>query len=108
MRLIDADAIERCLVIGGRWHGKTIISEIIRRAIQSAPTVDAIPVEWIPVNERLPKDDGYYIVSCTQADVSYSSISDFIYDVDGNPQWLNEFGVVAWMPLPTPYDRKEE
>ena len=47
MRMIDADAIEHCLVIGGRRHGKTIMSEIIRRAIQSAPTVDAIPVVWI-------------------------------------------------------------
>ena len=44
MRMIDADAIEHCLVIGGRRHGKTIISEIIRRAIQTAPTVDAVPV----------------------------------------------------------------
>ena len=44
VRLIDADAIEHCLVIGGRRHGKTIISEIIRRAIQTAPTVDAVPV----------------------------------------------------------------
>lgn len=43
VRLIDADAIEHCLVIGGRRHGKTIISEIIRRAIQAAPTVDAVP-----------------------------------------------------------------
>ena len=43
-RLIDADAIEHCLVIGGRRHGKTIISEIIWRAIQTAPTVDAVPV----------------------------------------------------------------
>ena len=50
VRLIDADAIEHCLVIGGRRHGKTIISEIIRRAIQTAPTVDAVPVrhgKWI-------------------------------------------------------------
>ena len=47
MRLIDADAIEHCLVIGGRRHGKAIISEIIRRAIQTAPTVNAIPMEWI-------------------------------------------------------------
>ena len=46
-RLIDADAIEHCLVIGGRRHGKAIISEFIRRAIQTAPTVDAIPVEWV-------------------------------------------------------------
>ena len=44
VRLIDADAIEHCLVVGGRRHGKTIISEIIRRAIQTAPTVDAVPV----------------------------------------------------------------
>lgn len=44
MRLIDADAIEHCLVIGGRRHGKTIISEIIYRAIQTEPTVDAVPV----------------------------------------------------------------
>lgn len=47
VRMIDADAIEHCLVIGGRRHGKTIISEIIRRAIQTAPTVDAIPVAFI-------------------------------------------------------------
>ena len=47
MRLIDADAIEHCLVIGGIRNGKVIMSEFIRMAIQSAPTVDAIPVQWI-------------------------------------------------------------
>ena len=57
-RLIDADDIEHCLVIGGRRHGKTIISEIIRRAIQSAPTVDAIPVSWIKENKNLARQVG--------------------------------------------------
>ena len=63
MRMIDADAIEHCLVVGGRRHGKTIISEIIRRAIQTAPTVDAVPVirckdckhftgKWCIINSR--------------------------------------------------------
>lgn len=58
VRMIDADAIEHCLVIGGRRHGKTIISEIIRRAIQSAPTVDAIPVSWIKENKNLARQVG--------------------------------------------------
>lgn len=58
-RLIDADAIEHCLVIGGRRHGKTIISEIIRRAIQSAPTVDAIPIQYILTTIREWNRDGY-------------------------------------------------
>ena len=58
MRLIDADAIEHRLLIGGRRHGKTIISEIIRRAIQTAPTVDAIPVEFI--KEEIKNTKGFY------------------------------------------------
>lgn len=126
MRLIDADAlahdleydVELCAealddmnMVGKEREDMQFQKDCKQNCIwyiSEQPTVDAIPIEWIPVNERLPKDEGSYIVSCTQADISYSSTSGFIYDVDGNPEWLDEFGVVAWMPLPTPYERKED
>lgn len=73
MRLIDADAIEHCLVIGGRRHGKTIISEIVRRAIQTAPTVDAKPVrhgKWIRYRDL----NGIKRCKCSECIVSYGNM----------------------------------
>ena len=74
------------------------------------------PPRWIPVTERLPQKYGKYLVSVDfdsyvgTEPLWYGRINgkDVFYDSDseyGDIQWD---GVIAWMPLPTPYKGGEE
>lgn len=61
---------------------------------------------WIPVTERLPKNDVEVIVSCTDDSVDTSfSYTTVAWHFNGT--WIcdNErcFFITAWMPLPEPY-----
>lgn len=71
---------------------------------------------WIPVEERLPEDDNYILLSFENFSLPlvgrYEADSDgggafYLGDCDGEDTciWQNLF-VNAWMPLPEPY-RKE-
>lgn len=63
-RLIDADeltaqimsmAIDKCIVYGDNALKRN--KEIFALAmVAQAPTVDAVPIEWILNNERMPKE----------------------------------------------------
>ena len=71
---------------------------------------------WIPCSERLPEEKGQYLIT-----VKYKHVDgyDDIYAEHG--EWYDGkwdmfcFGhcgevedIIAWMPLPKPYERKEE
>lgn len=47
MDLIDRDELRMLVCATYRCNGKTAFAEAISTIINSAPTVDAIPVEWI-------------------------------------------------------------
>ena len=49
---------------------------------------------WIPIGERLPKEDGRYLVTVKRG---YVRTALWV----GNAENWNE--VTAWMPLPKPY-----
>ena len=51
--------------------------------------------QWIPCNERLPDQNGKYLVVGRQKAIN-------ILKFDGG-RWYGKWGVVAWMPLPSPY-----
>lgn len=56
---------------------------------------------WIPVEERLPEDDGVYLCSlehCMYDDTPDVAIRRFEYGA-----WCSERRVIAWQPLPEPY-----
>lgn len=59
--------------------------------------VNAIPSaqQWIPCSERLPDQNGKYLVVGRQKAIN-------ILKFDGG-RWYGKWGVVAWMPLPSPY-----
>ena len=66
--------------------------------------------EWIPVSERLPEKDGLYLVS-RHFDKSkvFINICKF-KSIENNFYLLSDFdpvtdGVLAWMELPTPYEK---
>lgn len=62
--------------------------------------------EWIPVEERLPKNYENVLVSCQNGEVDYG-----FHDKDSG--WVLDYvddkayPVLAWQPLPEPYEVKE-
>lgn len=72
--------------------------------------------EWIPVAERLPEEDGNYLVTMvTPGYLDGRPYTNWLYwDSDGRDWVTDEAGdsvpeqeteVVAWMPLPKPYEQ---
>lgn len=64
---------------------------------------------WIPVSERLPEENGNYLVT-VEANDGTASIKFQMVDHYG-PEWLHEEKprkVIAWMPLPEPYKAESE
>lgn len=74
--------------------------------------------QWIPCSERLPKQNGVYIVTRAVSDgFEYRNITDACY-FDGSDVWHDDTrvnhgreylaDVIAWMPKPKPYEGSEE
>ncbi len=66
---------------------------------------------WIPVEERLPKEDDLVLVAVNGIynHITFSDAielgefcSDGTWFIDGYPDWDNP-NIAAWMPLPEPY-----
>ena len=80
--------------------------------IDSALTIDAVS-EWIPCSERLPSENGFYLVTYPLIDgepwvqvLRFSNGKFYSNDVWGDVEFDD---VTAWMPLPKPYgERKGE
>lgn len=73
-------------------------------AVNAQPAADVEP-RWFPVKERLPEQEGQYLVSC---DTDYGvEVGRFYIDEDGERyfgcDWNDPDDIEAWMPLPEPY-----
>ena len=55
--------------------------------------------EWIPVSERLPEKDGLYLTTSTKWG-SWEVFTEIFYE----GEWLWTDGIIAWMPIPAPYE----
>ena len=106
--LISRSALLAALVEGG------ILPAMVRRTIENAPAVDAVPVRWIPVTERLPDNKEHdWVLAQVVEDTGFMHIpkvveyrqqkNDWFEETYG---WLSEhngaFTVTHWMPLPQP------
>ena len=58
---------------------------------------------WIPVSERLPEEDGRYLVTNSKNEVVV-----YVYNSHGNSEEYYKRCVVAWMPLPEPFKEEGE
>lgn len=77
--------------------------------------VSAMPApDWIPVSERLPEEDGDYLVTMvTPGYLSGQPYTNWLYWDTADCDWLTdeagdsvpeqETEVVAWRPIPEPY-----
>lgn len=106
-RLIDADAFkkenERLLHCDFPYLSETTLEELI----DEAPTVDAEP-HWIPCSERLPEVRQWVLCQCRAGimDVLRLTEDGSWYKGYPNTEYMGGF-VVAWMPLPKPYEVEE-
>lgn len=68
--------------------------------------------KWIPVTERLPEEDGEYLVTYEKGypeDYGFEpiGIAPFEVDCEGfGSEWV-DIPVTAWRPLPEPYTEEE-
>lgn len=110
MRPIDAEELIRS-TINNPLH----VPYITKTDVEAAPTLEIEP-QWIPCSERLPKHDETVLVwYCNEIRIGYlTDISET--DFSENCVWVlhgsfpfkhDEKKVVAWMPLPEPYEAEE-
>lgn len=75
--------------------------------VEDAPSVT--PTErtghWIPVSERLPEEEGLYLVSVKNDHDRRYSKTCWFHGKSNN--WFARQDVLAWMPLPKPYEPQE-
>ena len=78
--------------------------------IMNLPSVQPQQV-WIPVSERMPEKEGFYLVSIEVMEnppqiTTFTGISQYIAHDEflGEVNNFNRENVIAWMPLPTPYN----
>ena len=111
-----SDSIERKAVldlIHENWYAS---NEFYLKQIEGLPTIEAVP-HWIPCSERLPIDDDYReSMECLDGCVWYFTDKGLMglgYYYYSTNEWstlqdLKPDGkVIAWMPLPKPYEVKE-
>ena len=64
-------------------------------------------MKWIPTSERLPSEQGDYLVTIPMWNDSYVDVLYFNHDkfYEVNDEWgdVAYDDAVAWMPLPKPY-----
>ena len=97
-----------------RQQAIDVVNEYLRlsevsKTVQNMTSIQAIlrwlpsaQPQWIPVTERLPDEDGDYIVTDDSGGMKCVHESFFCKVECGEPYW-DFVNVVAWMPLPKPY-----
>ena len=118
MRLIDADALtEKC----GDWYVEEgteegfigTLGQLL--SVQPETNCSEISNNWIPCSERLPEDNTRVQVTFANGEVGQSSWhkeNEYNNGFDAVMHGVTDrhfvtFGVIAWMPLPEPYQEGE-
>ena len=89
------DAIDRAEAIkiaSGYCHPANVAKELAK-----LPSVNPTKTGWIPVSERLPEEDGLYLV--------YTEEQPFVCSFKDGEFFIDE--VLEWMPLPKRYESQE-
>ena len=93
MRPIDADELKKDLT---RFYDNEVTA---KQLIDEQPTIEP-EQRWIPVSERLPEERGLYLTTTKNKEVYCDYWNEDNFD-------RTEM-VIAWMPLPEPYQEGEQ
>lgn len=72
--------------------------------ITALPSAEPKTGEWIPFNEKLPREYAQYLV-CSE---SGERLVYWLEDSDWVRGMIEKEGIIAWMPLPMPYREGRE
>lgn len=104
-----SEQVKRLRKLANQWkHNDVAGCNLIFEACDTIEALSAKaraadrPTEWIPVSERLPRNNGWYLVTIR----GYETVTDVsLYSADGSA-WSDvstKQKVIAWMPLPEAY-----
>lgn len=108
MRLIDADAFYYTILNKTKFYDNQD-RDIVLDVIDEQPTVTDTNVgcNWIPVSERLPRNDNNVLVCTEDSQVMIGWLEEENYWWLC-PEFADDFAeVIAWMPLPKPYKESD-
>lgn len=108
MRLIDADALKEYIdAQKGRPFIGCTIGEALKMFVDEQPTTQPEP-QWFPWNSgKFPEESGTYTVTAydgVTTRVTYAKYQKRLkrWELTGARAYWR---VIAWMPLPTPYQK---
>lgn len=119
MRPIDADAFKEYLQKNTEENADSIPERLVDAVldvmdgimldIDEQPTIDAVP-RWIPCEDRLPENSNTVLITkkCTYSDDTIICFGWYIGDNHWGRILDKEPKVIAWMPLPEPYEGEGE
>ena len=87
------------------YHHKTDIQhKALAEALSRVPLSPSRP-QWIPCSERLPEEMGTYMTTIDYGEHGLVTGQRYYY---GRGLKWNDECVIAWMPLPEPYNAESE
>ena len=92
-------------------HGKITLGEFEKRIEPLKHLRCDRPTEWIPVSERLPKEGERVLTYDNLGDIDFGQYDKghWYWEAEACADyWTRNDGVIAWLPLPTPYKGGEE
>ena len=90
---------------GWDTEDKDDLRNMIMLAFQELPSAELQTVQqWVPVEERLPEETGWFLVSTLRKDKNELEVSTAWFSKRHGFEILEKvYSVYAWMPLPEPY-----
>ena len=87
-----------------RWSDNEVVNFLRKRPSADVP-------HWIPCSEQMPPMDKYVLVCTVDGDITdgqrWDEDDDGTWFIFGDSHSASDDDIVAWMPLPEPYEEGE-